>query len=510
MAPERQAEPGFGSKELPTLESFTLGEQFAARWLVAQARVGSGDDADRLRHLVAVAGLLDSLGAGAQLPDSLESPWDVRLGDGTTLLLRRGTKAFELSRPAGAKRSAPDVWVFAPTDGSGAPGDRYFVASAAYVKVLRENRKRLSLATAEAVLPSTSRDGLSDTVAATLRGTLNERPDALTLVPTDEPDDRVKRDPETTEWRRAARRHQRQWREDRGWPPGLVRRKRGELLSGDRLARTFAEETGANFLAPELRPVAEHVARQLPGRDRRDLATNLLSSRALAINVFGSLWRDPVVAQPVLSAWFPDVCSATGPVGTEVGFAWLPEEDDPAHRRIDGFRRDTAHRQSLGPNVHRRGRALPRGSEPHQANRAAAGPVRGDHRTGPALRSRLRMGGAGLGHRTRTAVAVAPALVVARPARLQPGRPPVRARRPGRQRRLASRRRGVSSAAPTGGPDRLPGAHGPVAPRCGRRASSAQRCDPGPLPRDRAARPPDGVILTAILGEILLSGRRRG
>jgi hypothetical protein len=147
--------------------------------------------------------------------------------------------------------------------------------------------------------------------------------------------DRVSRRPEMTEFRRRARYHQWQWREAHGHPIGsqpiaLKPGGRAGRLVGSRLPLAYARETGANFLtADALDAVRGRTSIIEPHQsfDHQELWADLLSSAAMAFNLFGDLAADIRRADRAVHAWWPD---APGTV-CEVRFAHSPGRFDPAY-----------------------------------------------------------------------------------------------------------------------------------------------------------------------------------
>jgi hypothetical protein len=150
-----------------------------------------------------------------------------------------------------------------------------------------------------------------------------------------EADDRVPRRPEMTEFRRRLRYHQSQWREAQGHPIGsqpIAPRPDGgqARLVGSRLQLAYARETGANFLTAGALDAARtrtSIIEPHQSFDHQRLWTDLLSSAAMAFNLFGDLAADLGVADRAVHTWWPD---APGTVG-EVRFAHSPGRLDPAY-----------------------------------------------------------------------------------------------------------------------------------------------------------------------------------
>jgi hypothetical protein len=149
-----------------------------------------------------------------------------------------------------------------------------------------------------------------------------------------EADDQIARRPAMTEFRRATRYHQAQWREAHGHPIGsqpYAPRPNGPhgRPVGSRLPLDYARETGATFLTEAARDAAHartSVIEPHQSFDHQRLWADLLSSEALAFNLFGDLAADLEVADRAVRTWWPD---APGTV-REVRFAHSPGRLDPA------------------------------------------------------------------------------------------------------------------------------------------------------------------------------------
>ena len=137
-----------------------------------------------------------------------------------------------------------------------------------------------------------------------------------------------------TEFRRGVRYHQAQWREANGHPIGTqphVPRPSGPPARpvGSRLPLAYANETGANLLTPNALGAARARTSFIEPHqsfDHQRLWADLLSSEALAFNLFGDLAADVEQADRAIHAWWPD---APGTV-REVRFAHSPGRFDPA------------------------------------------------------------------------------------------------------------------------------------------------------------------------------------
>jgi hypothetical protein len=151
-----------------------------------------------------------------------------------------------------------------------------------------------------------------------------------------ESDDRVPHRPDTTAFRRRARLHQARWREDHGLPIGTqpFAPKDGDdrwRYVGSRLPLAFARESGANFVTQTALTAARDrmsVVEPHQSIDHQRLWADLLSSQALAFNLFGDAAADPALAERIVRHWFPDA-----PAGrvTAVRFVHSPGRLDPEY-----------------------------------------------------------------------------------------------------------------------------------------------------------------------------------
>ena len=149
-----------------------------------------------------------------------------------------------------------------------------------------------------------------------------------------ESDDQIARRPAMSEFRRATRYHQAQWREAHGHPIGSqpnAPRPGGAPARpvGSRLPLAYARETGANFLTAAALDAARarmSIIEPHQSFDHQRLWADLLSSEALAFNLFGDLAADLGLADRAVHTWWPD---APGTV-REVRFAHSPGRLDPA------------------------------------------------------------------------------------------------------------------------------------------------------------------------------------
>jgi PD-(D/E)XK nuclease superfamily protein len=170
-----------------------------------------------------------------------------------------------------------------------------------------------------------------------------------------EADDQVPRRPAMTEFRRRLRYHQAQWREANGHPIGsqpIAPRPDGgpARLVGSRLPLAYARETGANFLnAGALDAARARTSMIEPHQsfDHQRLWADLLSSAAMAFNIFGDLAADLGLADRAVHTWWPD---APGNV-CDVRFAHSPGRFDPAYlNSLRAF--DVAFVLDLGDGTH--------------------------------------------------------------------------------------------------------------------------------------------------------------
>jgi PD-(D/E)XK nuclease superfamily protein len=170
-----------------------------------------------------------------------------------------------------------------------------------------------------------------------------------------EADDQVPRRPAMTEFRRRLRYHQAQWREANGHPIGsqpIAPRPDGgpARLVGSRLPLAYARETGANFLnAGALDAARARTSMIEPHQsfDHQRLWADLLSSAAMAFNLFGDLAADLGLADRAVHTWWPD---APGTV-CDVRFAHSPGRFDPAYlNSLRAF--DVAFVLDLGDGTH--------------------------------------------------------------------------------------------------------------------------------------------------------------
>jgi hypothetical protein len=98
---------------------------------------------------------------------------------------------------------------------------------------------------------------------------------------------------------------------------------------GSRLPLAYGRETGANFLtaaALEAARARTSIVEPHQSFDHQRLWADLLSSEALAFNLFGDLAADLALADRAVHTWWPDVPGTV----TDVRFAHSPGRLDPA------------------------------------------------------------------------------------------------------------------------------------------------------------------------------------
>jgi hypothetical protein len=150
-----------------------------------------------------------------------------------------------------------------------------------------------------------------------------------------EAEDLVPRRPAMTEFRRRLRYHQAQWREANAHPIGsqpISPRRDGmpARLVGSRLPLDYARETGATFLTAAAVDAARTRASLIEPHqsfDHQRLWADLLSSAAMAFNLFGDLAADLELADRLVHTWWPDVAGTV----SDVRFAHSPGRLDPAY-----------------------------------------------------------------------------------------------------------------------------------------------------------------------------------
>ena len=142
--------------------------------------------------------------------------------------------------------------------------------------------------------------------------------------------DLVPGEPEVTEFRRAVRYHNAMWREANGYPIGTHRNRPGTppRLVGSRLDLDFARQSGSTFLTTKALAAARDRTSFVERHqmfDHQGFWADLLSSEALAVNLFGDLAADLDRADRAVHTWWP---ASPGRV-TEVRFAHSPGRFDP-------------------------------------------------------------------------------------------------------------------------------------------------------------------------------------
>jgi hypothetical protein len=147
-----------------------------------------------------------------------------------------------------------------------------------------------------------------------------------------EPADQVPGRPEMTAFRRQLRLHQSRWRESRGHPIGsqpiVPHHGKPARPVGSRLPLDYACDTGANFLSVDAHEAARARASIIEGHqsfDHHRLWADLLSSVAMAFNLFGDLAADLGLADRAVHTWWPDVPGTVD----DVRFAHSPGRLDP-------------------------------------------------------------------------------------------------------------------------------------------------------------------------------------
>ncbi len=149
-----------------------------------------------------------------------------------------------------------------------------------------------------------------------------------------EADDQIPRRAAMTAFRQQARYLQARWREANGHPIGTqpIVPKPGapSRPAGSRIPLDYARETGANFLTTAAFDAARSRTSYIEpcqSIDHQRLWADLLSSQALAFNLFGELTGDLALADRALHRWFPDVPGRV----SELQFAHSPGWLDPAY-----------------------------------------------------------------------------------------------------------------------------------------------------------------------------------
>lgn len=142
--------------------------------------------------------------------------------------------------------------------------------------------------------------------------------------------DRVPGDPATTAFRRLVRWQQARWRDANGHPLGSqpYAPRPGDTWRpvGSRLPVDVAFATGANFVTPAAQAAArDRGAAPEPHQsiDVRRTWADLLSSEALAYNLFGELATDPSRLDTAVHAWWPDAPGTAVDVRFQHSPGWL-------------------------------------------------------------------------------------------------------------------------------------------------------------------------------------------
>ena len=141
-----------------------------------------------------------------------------------------------------------------------------------------------------------------------------------------EAEDRVPGRPEMTDFRRRLRYHHARWRESKGHPSGtqpiVPKAGKPSRPAGARLPLEYAQETGANFVTKgshEAVQARTSVIEPHQSFDHQRLWADLLSSEALAFNLFGDLARDLQRADRAVHTWWPDAPGTVSESGSEAG-----------------------------------------------------------------------------------------------------------------------------------------------------------------------------------------------
>ncbi len=150
-----------------------------------------------------------------------------------------------------------------------------------------------------------------------------------------EADDQIARRPDMTAFRQRTRLEQARWREGHGHPIGtqpiLPHPNRPAARPvGSRIPLEYGRETGANLVTPGALGAARARTAFIERHqsfDHQRLWADLLSSEALAFNLFGDLATDPTLADRAAHAWWPD---APGTV-REIRFEHSPGRLDPEY-----------------------------------------------------------------------------------------------------------------------------------------------------------------------------------
>jgi hypothetical protein len=129
-----------------------------------------------------------------------------------------------------------------------------------------------------------------------------------------EASDVVPKRPAMTAFRQRTRLHHARWRETRGHPIGTMpfvpQPARAARPLGNRLPLDYGRERGATFVTPGALSAARHrtsFVEHDQSIDQQGLWADLLSSDALAFNLFGDLATDKRLADRQIHTWWPDV-----------------------------------------------------------------------------------------------------------------------------------------------------------------------------------------------------------
>jgi hypothetical protein len=150
-----------------------------------------------------------------------------------------------------------------------------------------------------------------------------------------EADDVIPRRPAMTAFRQRTRLHQARWREAAGHPIGTQPYQPHPSRPparpvGSRIPLAYGEETGANLITPAALVAAQDRKSRIERHqsfDHQRLWADLLSSEALAFNLFGDLAADPALADAAIHRWWPDTPGTV----SAVRFAHSPGRLDPEY-----------------------------------------------------------------------------------------------------------------------------------------------------------------------------------
>jgi hypothetical protein len=150
-----------------------------------------------------------------------------------------------------------------------------------------------------------------------------------------EPDDQIARRPAMTAFRQRSRLDQARWREAHGHPMGTQPyrphpNRPPARPVGSRIPLDYGLQTGANLITPAALAAARartSVIEPNQSFDHQRLWADLLSSEALAFNLFGDLAADLAVADRAVHASWPDVPGTV----SAIRFAYSPGRLDPEY-----------------------------------------------------------------------------------------------------------------------------------------------------------------------------------